>query len=643
MEADAAPAATTLTPNRFDDPSSGGTSCSPPAPASACSLRGAVAAAQHGDTIQLGAGTYLLELGALQLPKSITISGAGPAATTIRQTGDGRVIKIENQAGLTMSGVTITGGHLVGGDGPEGQEPGEDGEDGGTASGGGIAAGGPVTLTDVVITENGAYGGDGGDGLDNEEARGGDGGVGGFASGGGISGGNPLVLIRVAVTNNVAQPGAGGDGGEATWSGYGGFGGAGGSATGGGISLGNGALVADDSLIAGNEARASTGGNGGVSGPLAGWGGAGGEGDGAMGGGLYSNGSVRLTNVTVSGNAALGGSGGDAGTSTGVIRGRDGAVGHGGLGGAVALFDGAVGQLASVTLASNRVTPGAGGEGGEGGLSEGGTNEEPGAPGTAVPPAGGNAFISSASLTIRDAVLATGQAPAGTENCGHERGGTLTSAGHNLQDLYQCFTSSPAASDQFGTPPGLGPLQDNGGATETMALSDGSAAIDAGEPDCVDAFGQPLAADQRGEARLSPCDVGAFEFQPPPLQSGGTAKPSAPAKLTRLRVSPSNLQNGQRATISFTLSAEAMVKFSLTRKVRGLKIGARCARGKRKDLRGRRCGRLVKVGGAPRAISAGAGLTERTWKPHHLLPGSYRLSATPAGGPSQATSFTVRK
>ena len=65
----------------------------------------------------------------------------------------------------------------------------------------------------------------------------------------------------------------------------------------------------------------------------------------------------------------------------------------------------------------------------------------------------------------------------------------------------------------------LGPLQDNGGPTETQALGAGSVAIDRIlEADCVDAEGAPLTTDQRGEPRPagaeSKCDVGAFEVQP---------------------------------------------------------------------------------------------------------------------------------
>jgi hypothetical protein len=63
----------------------------------------------------------------------------------------------------------------------------------------------------------------------------------------------------------------------------------------------------------------------------------------------------------------------------------------------------------------------------------------------------------------------------------------------------------------------LGPLQDNGGPTMTYALLPGSVAIDRiPEAMCVDADGDPLTTDQRGEPRPggAMCDVGAFEVQP---------------------------------------------------------------------------------------------------------------------------------
>jgi hypothetical protein len=88
--------------------------------------------------------------------------------------------------------------------------------------------------------------------------------------------------------------------------------------------------------------------------------------------------------------------------------------------------------------------------------------------------------------------------------------GPVTSLGYNL--VGQADGSSGwVGSDLTGTSaspldPLLGPLQDNGGPSQTMALLEGSPAIGAGDPQ-----GTP-AVDQRGVARGSPPSIGAYEF-----------------------------------------------------------------------------------------------------------------------------------
>ena len=59
----------------------------------------------------------------------------------------------------------------------------------------------------------------------------------------------------------------------------------------------------------------------------------------------------------------------------------------------------------------------------------------------------------------------------------------------------------------------IGPLKDNGGPTQTVALRSGSNAVDAGIT-CSDSGGNPIPTDQRGFSRVigSACDVGAYEF-----------------------------------------------------------------------------------------------------------------------------------
>jgi hypothetical protein len=56
------------------------------------------------------------------------------------------------------------------------------------------------------------------------------------------------------------------------------------------------------------------------------------------------------------------------------------------------------------------------------------------------------------------------------------------------------------AGDMNNTNPMLGPLQNGGGPTQTMALPSGSPAVDAGNPNgCTDGFGRLLKTDQRGK------------------------------------------------------------------------------------------------------------------------------------------------
>jgi hypothetical protein len=98
-------------------------------------------------------------------------------------------------------------------------------------------------------------------------------------------------------------------------------------------------------------------------------------------------------------------------------------------------------------------------------------------------------------------------------NCGN----TIVSNGYNLSSDATCnFTS---IGDLNNTDPMLGPLQYNGGPTQTMALPSGSPAVDAGNPTgCTDGLGHLLKTDQRGKPRpdaeeTAGCDIGAYEYQ----------------------------------------------------------------------------------------------------------------------------------
>src|SRR6185295_4239186 len=81
-----------------------------------------------------------------------------------------------------------------------------------------------------------------------------------------------------------------------------------------------------------------------------------------------------------------------------------------------------------------------------------------------------------------------------------------------------CSFTGSVVNTYSGVDPNLGPLQDNGGPTQTFALLPGSVAIDTGNPaGCTDNLGATLTTDQRGFPRPinGRCDMGAYEYSPP--------------------------------------------------------------------------------------------------------------------------------
>ncbi|MEX0993679.1 MAG: choice-of-anchor Q domain-containing protein [Solirubrobacterales bacterium] len=61
----------------------------------------------------------------------------------------------------------------------------------------------------------------------------------------------------------------------------------------------------------------------------------------------------------------------------------------------------------------------------------------------------------------------------------------MTSTSHNLiENTVGCTVAGDTTGNIVGSDPALGPLDDNGGPTETHAPLAGSPAIDAGSGDC---------------------------------------------------------------------------------------------------------------------------------------------------------------
>lgn len=100
--------------------------------------------------------------------------------------------------------------------------------------------------------------------------------------------------------------------------------------------------------------------------------------------------------------------------------------------------------------------------------------------------------------------------------------GGISSRGYNLIGTDGGCTISVNIGDQIGTmasplDPVLAPLGDNGGATPTHALLNGSPALDNGNPALPGSGGNACeTSDQRSTDRAAnaPCDIGAFEHAP---------------------------------------------------------------------------------------------------------------------------------
>lgn len=334
-------------------------------------------------------------------------------------------------------------------------------------------------------------------------------------SGGGIFNAGSLSLEFVAVTGNTA--GAGGTGGSGLGAGCtGGIGGRGGN--GGGV-FNRGRLAVVASTIAGNRAGAGGTGGGGAAALGAGAGGVGGSG----GGIANSGGSLTVINSTVSGNVAgVGGAGGAPASGSGGAGGSGG-VGAGGNGGGIAVVGGPS-RLLNATVAGNRV--GTGGAGGSIAAAGG---------------AGGGVFVQPArradAMRLQNTIVvaSVGANCAGSTRTAIENGGGDVSFGDR---------TCPG----WHRDPKLGPLKDNGGLTDTMAIRSGSPAVDA----IAFKRGGCPAADQRGVRRPEgrACDAGAYEFAIPRITIAAPFEGASYERGTRIRANFVCDEGGVASTIA---------------------------------------------------------------------------------------------
>lgn len=223
------------------------------------------------------------------------------------------------------------------------------------------------------------------------------------------------------------------------------------------------------------------------------------------GGGLFATGSntVNISGVTFSGNRAVGG---------GAISGRAGVTlkitnstisGNIGEDVGAGLYTNGNAQLNFVTIARNLA-------GADSPTAGSGLNAFP-ASSTANSITLKNVLFDGNKRGWEEGLDATAVAALPSANCGVTGGGLpVTSAGSNLSSDATCATWLNNAKDLNGIDPKLGELADNGGATFTHALLDGSPALGAGTADAS------VTTDQRDVTRDAAPDIGSYEVPTPP-------------------------------------------------------------------------------------------------------------------------------
>ncbi|MSU59888.1 MAG: hypothetical protein EXS35_17265 [Pedosphaera sp.] len=414
-------------------------------------LRFEINSAAANDTINFDAAlagqTITLNLGELQITRNLVIGGPGPTNLAIVN-NNGRVFHVlGGPLNAVISGLQLTG-HLKGNNGGDGTLGSVNGGDGESVTGGCIQNEEHCELTvlNCFFTACQAIGGYGGNGYTNVlYGFVSHGGLGGSACGGAIfNNGGDLLLYHSTFANNFSDGGKGGNGY------YGGRGGNGGDGMGGAVCLG------------------------------------------------YGNHNMLVVNCTFHANTASGGFGGNAGDAwinqIGAANGGDGGQGGNAQGGAVHFgFESACPApdctgVVHCTINKNEIRPGTGKPGGVG--INGGLTGAGGLNGRAE---GGGIYHypDPRHVPVQNTIVAGNFATftftlGNIDYRGPDVFGSVASAGYNFIGIKDAYSSGWSAvldftgSTLLPLDPLLGPLQNNGGETLTLAPLSCSPVIDKG-------------------------------------------------------------------------------------------------------------------------------------------------------------------
>lgn len=389
-------------------------------------------------------------------------------------------------------------------------------------SGGGITNNGTLAISNSTISGNGAY------------------------YGGGIKSSGTLMVSNTTISGNIAEDGGGLavsgsvtisasvlsnnfaefacalliDSGNVTVSNSTISGNRSGGSAAGGTIINGGTLTISNTTISGNRGTGSSGGidnfraltisSSMISGNA-----------GEMAGGIQNRGTASISSCTISGNMAGYASGilnsGTLTVSDSTVSGNTGGYFAGAIANLAENGSDANAVLLNSTIANNTTSD----------FSQGGSQLY----------SGQETGTGQATVQLSNTLIAgDGSRP----NVAAGVGGSFVSHGHNLStDNASGFLTGPG--DLINTSPLLGPLQDNGGPTQTMAILPGSPALDAGDNTLVPAS---VTSDQRGPGynRImdGTVDMGAFEAQ----------------AVTTVTASPTSSLYGQVVTFTATVVSE---------------------------------------------------------------------------------------
>jgi len=503
-------------------------------------LRQAIADANTGDVINfsVSSDTITLTSGQIEVDKALTITGPGQDSLTIKSSGAPDRVFYFSSGASSVSGLTIANGDTTGYAGIEGD------------NGGCINSVVPLTLDDVSILDCTANSTSYGGGIfttddltiSNASIDGNQADVGG----GILSNGNLTITLNdVTLSQNTA------------------------TSQGGALYCNtNTTLQVSDSLFILNQSPLgagilSTGGTLSFSGTTLSSNTAT-----SFGGALYAlNASVSMEDVAMAGNFASWGAAifmqGFPTASLSLSRATlsnntatDATIAEGGG----IYLDGtsSTATLSNVTIANNQATGAGTAFGGGITLSQASVtlNNVTIAGNSATTDGGGLSLVNGATASIQNSIL-SGNAAASGPDCS----GSLTSLDYNLiQDDSGCTLSGSTDHTIIGEDPQLGPLQNNGGAYNTMALATTSPAVNAGNPSTPGSGGASCAAtDERGVSRPqgSACDIGAFELAPGLLSLSAStytvAQDGSSVTVTVQRTSDSNTFDGS-VSVSYATS-----------------------------------------------------------------------------------------